>query len=562
MNSYQTAERRRGGWTLRLISVVGLLAVVSVSLLAMRGLSKPEHDAVGKDAGGELTYKVTRGPLKISLLAPGSIKARNSRSITCEISNAEAKIIWIIPEGTIVEKGDKLVELEAAGLDDNLVKQRIDTATAQAAYDEAVEQLAIQESQNQSDLLAAQNKLELAELDLKKYRDGELQRLKAEKEAAISLAEAELKRAETRLEGTLMLQENEFVSRGEVEADELTVQKQRHELEKAKRDYDVLVKYEEERELSKLEQDVAAARGELERVQLSSRSELRTKQIAVESAKAKLELEQSRLQTLEHQMANTVIYAPEAGMVVYANDGNSWRGNDDEIKEGAQVRYRQKLIELPDFSSWIVETRVHESMIRQVEVGLPAIVMVDALPNQRLSALVEKIGVLPNSGGRWFMPDVKEYNVDLAVTTTTLPLKPGMSARSEIVLAELDDVLYVPVQSVATSGNQAFVWLRKDLGFVKHPIEIGRNNESFVVVEAGLNEGDTIRLNAPDQGGGRRVIERPSNSPEDAQGEAKPARSQERTAEAERDAGKPAADAPADAPLAHDSAAPTKVGEG
>jgi hypothetical protein len=198
-------------------------------------------------------------------------------------------------------------------------------------------------------------------------------------------------------------------------------------------------------------------------------------------------------------------------MVVYAVEGG--RGGENQIEVGAQVRNRQRLIELPDFSAWQIETRVHESMIQQVKLGQVALITLDAFDNSDSSMLrgtVSKIGVLPDNS-RWFMPDTKEYLIDLDLTSTTLPLKPGMSAKSELILEELDDVLSVPIQAVTTEAGKTVVWVNRGVGGAQaQPVTVGLNNDRFIEISEGLEAGDEVLLNPPVKTTAPAILERPS----------------------------------------------------
>lgn len=481
-----TSDRR----LLRSLMLCCLLAS-SVALIACGEKSSAgEEESV--DAGGQ-RWTVGRGDLTISVLAPGSIRAKNTTVVSNQVPG-DVKIIWVIEEGKIVKKGDRLVELEANELSDRINRQLVEVTAAQARYDEAVEELEIQESQNRSDLLAAENKLKLADLDNEKYIEGDYPKSRREREKAITLAEAELTRAEEKLFWTEKLLEKGYVSSGDLKADELSVTKQSLELINAKADLELLEKYEKPRELSKLETAILEAQESLTRVKHNNQSRLRNKQIAVESNEAKLKLEQDRLSEMQIDLSNTIITAPEDGMVVYAQEGG-WRNQESQIQAGTQVRRRQKLIELPDFSAWQVDTRVHESMVQQIKTDQIVHVTLDAFSNAHLDGKISKVGVLPDSG-RWFQPDTKEYVVEVDLTTTTLPLKPGMSTRNEIIIEELKDVVYVPLQAVYMVDGKPQVKMARLAGGQQREVKVGRNNDRFVEITDGLKPGDEILLTA------------------------------------------------------------------
>jgi len=70
-----------------------------------------------------------------------------------------------------------------------------------------------------------------------------------------------------------------------------------------------------------------------------------------------------------------------------------------------------------------------------------------------------------------------------------------MTAGVEIVLAEYQDVLKIPVAAVVESKEAGFVWVRDGDNVVKRKIELGDSNDIYVAVNAGLKEGDEVVLN-------------------------------------------------------------------
>ena len=328
-----------------------------------------------------------------------------------------------------------------------------------------------------------------------------------EKESSIKVAEAELERARDRLKWTKKLVGEGYVSGGEQTADELSLTKQELEVEKARNSLKVLVDYEYHREVRNWKIRCARPRTNSSASNVKTSAELRNKQTAMDSAKARLDLEKMRLSQLEDQAANTLITAPEDGMVVYVKPGGRW--DNTPLQEGSQVHFRQKLIDLPNFSQWEVETRVHESMIQQVKMGQGALVSIDAMPGKVLEASVSKIGVLPDST-RWFQPDTKEYIVNLDLTTTTLQLKPGMSTKNEILLKDLGDVLYVPVQAVMSRDGKYLVKVRKAGVITEREVKIGQNNDRHVQITEGLEEGEQVALMAGKSAIPTNIVVRPS----------------------------------------------------
>jgi len=78
-----------------------------------------------------LTFVARQGPLRISVIESGTIQAREQVIIKNQVSK-RTTILYLIPEGTQVNKADLLVELDASELLDEKINQEIDVQNANA----------------------------------------------------------------------------------------------------------------------------------------------------------------------------------------------------------------------------------------------------------------------------------------------------------------------------------------------------------------------------------------------------------------------------------------------
>ena len=476
--------------------------------------------------------------LLVSVTEGGTLEAVNKVTITNEVEG-NSQIIFLTGEGQTVKKGDMLVELDSSDLADRLSQQQINYQNALSSHSRAEEDLQIQRSQNESNIRDAQLAVDFAVIDLDKYRDGDwpLERKKAQSD--ITLAEDELKRAQDRLTWTEQLQDQGYATRAELEADRLTVKRKELELEQAREKLRLLEKYDNPQKLAKLEAEVVRKREELERVKVRALSSLSQKQTDMESKLATLELNKAKLDRLVEQLDKTRIVAPQAGMVVYATSGSRW--NPQPIAEGASVRQRQDLIVLPDTSLMKVEVKIHESRMNQVEPGQMAYVVIDSMPDRRFKGQVRRISVLPDSQSNWMNPDLKVYSTDIVIDDP-LPtdIKPGLSARAEIIIDKLTGVIAVPLSTVTTLGDRQVVYRVTEAGTPEPvTIEIGAYNETYIHVRAGLAAGDRILLSPPTSerapGVGTGVIQTEDVTAEDTKPRA-PAASTDENAKPETEA--------------------------
>ena len=163
-------------------SGIQLLPLVFVAVLAgaavLWGVARAGW--IGSDdVTGVQGAPVQRGPLKITVVERGNLKAADSVSLKSEIEGMTT-ILFLIPEGTIVEEGTLLCELDATELIDKRFQQEISLRNAEAAYIKAKQTYEIQKSQNDSDIKKAEQELYFAQVDLEKFKEGERKAKEAE----------------------------------------------------------------------------------------------------------------------------------------------------------------------------------------------------------------------------------------------------------------------------------------------------------------------------------------------------------------------------------------------
>ena len=441
-----------------------MLGAGGVLAQAVPGVSKQFKPLTSMFAGPTvdvITYPVKLANLPITVVERGNLESSKNEDVYCKVEGVGTTIISIVPEGKLVKKGDLVCELDAATLKDTLTNQVITTKGAEAAF------------QN------AKLTREVAEIGVIEYIEGIYKQDYATAEGEIKLAEADLKRAEDRLEWSDKMKEKGYVSEGQNISDKLTLQRAKFTLEQSQTKRHVLETYTKKKTVKELQAEVEKAHSD-------------------ELAKqATWELEKGKEEKLNRQIANCKILAPNDGLVVYANDpGRGGMGQTTpQIEEGATIRERQKIFSLPDTTKMQVNTKVHESMIKQITSGLRARIKVDAFADQTLPGSVVDIAPLPDPNN-FFSSDIKVYTTHITIEKGLAGLKPGMTAQVEILVNELTNVLCVPVQAVLEYKNKYHVAVKKaDGSFEFRDVIVGISNEKLVEVKEGIKEKDLVALN-------------------------------------------------------------------
>jgi HlyD family secretion protein len=145
----------------------------------------------------------------------------------------------------------------------------------------------------------------------------------------------------------------------------------------------------------------------------------------------------------------------------------------------------------------IVEIRVHESHVLQIRPGLEAYVTIDSIPDRRFKSKVTKVAVLPNSQDRWMNPNLKVYSTDVLIEDELPDLKPGASARAEIIVTNLVNALTIPLQAVTTVKGKQVCFVQQGTELVAVSVSVGNFNDQFIEIRSGLKEGDHVALTPP-----------------------------------------------------------------
>jgi HlyD family secretion protein len=469
--------------TALLVLVVGA-TVSGVGLLAQQGTpgDKPRPDGTPKaDQAVDVPVSLVRpGNLKYSIIERGNLESAKSNNALCQVEG-QTTILSILPEGTKVKKGDKVVELDCAALRDRLKNQQIFTKKSEAAY--------------QNTLLARQT----AELALKEYQDGTYKYEQSVLISAIAATKSGIVRAEERLERTRrarklvqglisskatpatpadIVAELDLAER--VDAAELTLLHEKAALELAETKLDLLQKYTRPRVSADLQSNTEAKRS----------NELATK--------TTYELEKEKEEKLIRQIKQSTILAPIDGIVIYGNDPGSYRaGSRIQIEEGATVREGQIIFKVFDVGGPMrVNTKVHESIVDRLSRGLRAKIHVDAIVNLELTGKVQTISPMADAR-TLFGSDIKVYTtlVDIENINPNLGLRPGMSAQVEILVAERENVLSVPVSTVLPYGGKNHVAVKGPGNSLDwREVTLGLSNGSSVEVKEGLKDGESVVL--------------------------------------------------------------------
>ena len=496
-----------------------------------------------------LIHTVARGDLVITVRERAEVQAANDTRVSSEVEG-RATLIYLIEEGSVVNAGDKIAELDASTIEENRARQAITVARVDAAVQQAKKNFEILEMDLEAAEATAVSRLKIAEIRVEKFLGekapitdgigtnrelieklaklvedesmatpalsvkrgelvGRLRRLLRTEENLdlamgelanqilikvdeISLANADLEMALDTLTHSRNLEAKGFITKNELARDEINHQRQRSKVTVAWNNLQLLIKYTLQENLITLEQEVDNARLGLASVRGGSEARRVQEAAMLEASTAELGLAQERLDNWNEQVANAVVRAPAAGLVVYGRF--DW---DEPVYEGMEVREGQEIVILPDVSTMVAEIKVHEAQIDKVANGQRAAVNVDAFPDRIFTGRVSMVSSLPDPTNRNRDIKVFKVRVTLDEDNSSGALRPGMNAAVVIDVGTVEDVLLIPLPALDRRGGDHFVWKLTEAGPVATPVQLGINNLTHVEVVAGLRENDRIYLVRP-----------------------------------------------------------------
>ena len=168
------------------------------------------------------------------------------------------------------------------------------------------------------------------------------------------------------------------------------------------------------------------------------------------------------------------VYAPISGVVT---------GRQASI--GQKVNSATKMFELIDLSEVWLEADIFEKDLTQVKVGQKLYVSVSAYPDQSFSGKIFYIGST-------LTPETKTIKILAEIKNQSESLKPGMFARTRVVVGEKNNVLVIPKKAILEDENLHIVFVKEETDYHRHVVKTGIISEQMVEIIDGLTPGAEV----------------------------------------------------------------------
>ncbi|MFC2070739.1 efflux RND transporter periplasmic adaptor subunit [Chloroflexota bacterium] len=427
------------------------ITIVSVLLLCLilTGVTACAEMGAEKETANE-PVRVERGDLTVDVSGSGNIEVYKEMKLTFGIGGRVKKIY--VEEGEEVSEGDVIAELETGALELALAQAELAYVQAQALVVQAESTI----TQAQLALKSAQYALDKAE-DVYEWPELEVAYANVEK------ATLAIDSVQSKIDTTLASNPGADISAlsallgaayANLVQEEIILNAMLSGADK------------EEVAIQKLQVQIAE-----EALEIAEQS--------LEIAQQSPKVSEKSLAQVQKQLSDAVITAPFDGIVASISVDEK-----DTVSSMNQVAY------LIDPSMMELKVDVDEIDIADVSLGQEAIIEVDALSDLELEGEVSFINHLSKEEGGVIIYEVK-VRFDVADDSG---LKGGMSASTNIIIDERNDVLLVPSRAVKrNSDGDTIVEIAGDGGENEERIvTVGISDGFQTEIINGLEEGDRI----------------------------------------------------------------------
>jgi HlyD family secretion protein len=225
-----------------------------------------------------------------------------------------------------------------------------------------------------------------------------------------------------------------------------------------------------------LRSQIAEDQAEIANLQSGGTSE----SLDVQIAQAKLENAQAQFSLIEQQSVSTTITAPFDGTILSISN---------QVGDNVGTN---KFITLADLSQPYLEVLLDETDLDNVGIGYAVSITFDALPNQTFTGKV--VAINPSLSNAFSVTAI-QTTVKLDTSSFSKPqnLPVGLSATVEVISAQAQDVLLVPVEALheLSTGKYAVFVMENGTPVLK-TVEVGLMDYTYAEIKSGLNEGDVV----------------------------------------------------------------------
>ena len=210
-----------------------------------------------------------------------------------------------------------------------------------------------------------------------------------------------------------------------------------------------------------------------------------------ESVKTQFEVAKAQYEQAQDRLEKTRITSPISGTVVKLNIEEG-----ETVIIGTMNNPGTVMMVIADLSQMLAIVNADETDVPAIKLGQPAEVEIDAIPDTSFQGKVTKVGYMPVQNILSAGEKGTDFEIEVKLLNTTLEMKPGMTVSADIITAEKESVLVVPIQSVGrrkVKGVETQALFVVEDGKAKlKAVKTGSASETEIEILEGVEPGEKV----------------------------------------------------------------------
>jgi HlyD family secretion protein len=268
----------------------------------------------------------------------------------------------------------------------------------------------------------------------------------------------------------------------------LNVAEKKMEYEKTQRKAEIIDNSRSENDRKKSIIDFTIAENDLFLAKEKLKFHLNNKALNLKLAKGKVNRLSSEVEGFKKDIERLKVKAPIDGMVIYRAN---WQGEKPAV--GESVQFGQPIVELAVIDEMQLKAQIAEPDSGKIKLGQSVKIMIDGTQEIVLQGEVVELGRVFRDKSSQDKRRVFDAIIAFEQPKDTV-IRPGMTARIEVVTQVIDNALTLSTQAVTLKNGKGSVLVAGIFSDSQKIVEIAHIVGEKVVIKSGLSQGDEVAL--------------------------------------------------------------------
>jgi len=265
----------------------------------------------------------------------------------------------------------------------------------------------------------------------------------------------------------------------------LAVAEKKMEFEKAKRKAEIVDNSRSENDRKKAEIDFTVAQNDLFLSQEKLNFHKKNSVLNLKLAQSKVDRLTVEVNEFNKDIERLKVKAPMDGMVIYKAN---WEGEKPAV--GESIQFGQPILELAVIEQMQLKAQIAEPDSGKLVIGQKVKIILDGTQEQTFSGKVVNLGRVFRSKSAQDKKRILDTIIEFDETNSSV-MRPGMTARVEVITQVLDKALTLPIEAVKDLTDTKVITLESG---AQKQVEVAHIVGSKVVLAKGVKQGDRVAL--------------------------------------------------------------------